>query len=146
MNGESSSLLTTVFSDLTRAFPLEFKDTEKIENCDLQTTIEEKVEIKPINYKALLNKKRMIDKCIYNKEPKNIFCNRDKSKCKSCFSKCLYSLDEVDFLKKATLLKELSAHRHPKTRLINNKQRNVKEGREELKEHYKTIHFLKKKL
>jgi len=148
-NDEKFQLCSTIFTDLNRWKIIPFKDSIWMESCNIFEQPEDIVKIDPINFKSLLKKKKLIE---YNlkrdlnvkNETKINFCNVPNAKCGSCYIKELtYSITQIQSLTKIQLIEELTKHKHPKSRLINSKQRNIKQAKEELKNHYRSVHFAK---
>jgi hypothetical protein len=88
-------------------------------------------------------KKRLIQTILSQNSSLENFCLSMKSKCNACFESCLFSFKQIEILKKDEVLKELSRHHHPKNRMINKKSRSLQQGKDELRKHYETVHFLK---
>jgi hypothetical protein len=73
----------------------------------------------------------------------------DKKNCKSCDNPCLYSIHDIlnpkCSLSQTDILKELSFHKHPRSRILKTaeggkRQRNTTEAARELADHYKFAH------
>ena len=141
-SGDKTNMWSTVFSDLKSRIQLKFKDRRETKASDFATGPEEKFEIEPINFQKLLNKKKLVDSYLEFKPPLVNFCHTKKAKCNNCILRPEFSFAQIKSLTKIELLKELFRHGHPKSRLINKKQRTVQQIKDELIDHYKTVHFM----
>jgi len=136
-------LCSTIFSDLKARIFVSYVDRESIKPTKFIFKEEEKCEIYPISFRMLRKKKRLIQTILSQNSSLENFCLSMKSKCNACFESCLFSFKQIEILKKDEVLKELSRHHHPKNRMINKKSRSLQQGKDELRKHYETVHFLK---
>ena len=154
-------LKSTIYSDLETFISLEKKYKDYITESELDPNLlkpEEMFEKEEMSLESLFRKRKKIYILLSSafREPfltnsnknKEIdcqshdynFCKNDTSKCEKCIQICSFNLDQIQTLTYKMVNNELKLHHHPTSRLIGKKQRNVKQIRSELLEHYKTRH------
>ncbi len=67
-----------------------------------------------------------------------IFCYEA---CENCIALCKFDINEIDLKGQPLILEELSKHNHLQYRKINKKVRNLKQAKDELKNHYLKYHL-----
>ena len=150
-NNERFEFKSRILSEHDKSIFVKYSDSNDCIENDVDTGAEKIIVKELIDFTYLMQKTKITQELLLKtkqteqqKEKIKNFCIGIKSKCKECKASCNFTISELfdrfSMIKVQDLKNELKRHKHPMCRVINKKQNNKEQKRDELINHYKNIH------
>ncbi len=150
-NDENFQFKSRIISEHDKSILVKFSDSYDYVENDIDIGPEKKIVKELVDFAYLMQKTKITQELLLKtkhmehlKQKKTNFCTRINSKCKECNASCNFTISELydsfSRIKVQDLKQELKRHKHPMSRVINKKQNNKEQKRDELVNHYKNIH------